>query len=194
MERQAELWRRSLKGDTDAFTRIVSLHQPRVSATALSVALRADIADDVTQETFLVAWRTRETLRDPSKLSSWLRGIARNLAKKALRGPAREVGLDASPEPAVASPEDVLLEKERMAAVVDALDALSAEEREVLALYYGRESRFGVLPRFLGRRKPPRRSAFLVRAKVFGTRLRVFSLNSRRACVRGPQSRRRSSV
>ena len=52
------------------------------------------LSEDIAQETFVAAWRSLSTLRDPTKLGEWLRGIARNLARKARRerAPVEELG------------------------------------------------------------------------------------------------------
>lgn len=40
---------------------------------------RTDVAEDLTQEALLLAWRQEAALRDPDKRRRWLLGIARNL-------------------------------------------------------------------------------------------------------------------
>lgn len=48
------------------------------------------LAEDVAQQTFLIAFRKIKTLRDPSAFPAWLRGIARLEALSAMRRQKRE--------------------------------------------------------------------------------------------------------
>ncbi len=50
-------------------------------AVAYSACGELSQSEDVAQETFWAAWRGRESLDQPDRLSSWLCGIARNLGK-----------------------------------------------------------------------------------------------------------------
>jgi RNA polymerase sigma-70 factor (ECF subfamily) len=56
---------------------------------------RADLAEDLVQETFCQAWRARKQLRDPQRAYGWLFQILRNLWTNYLR--------DASRRPAIGS-------------------------------------------------------------------------------------------
>lgn len=59
----------------DAFRRIVEAHEERVYALALRLTASADDAMELTQDTFLVAWRSMDRFRGDSQLSTWLLGI-----------------------------------------------------------------------------------------------------------------------
>src|SRR5688572_1302486 len=73
----------------DQFGQLVREHQAMVFAAAYGVTGDRALSEDVAQETFVAAWQSRSTLRDPSKLRAWLRGIARNLAHKVRRKAGR---------------------------------------------------------------------------------------------------------
>src|SRR6516165_4662929 len=70
-----DLVRRAIAGDTAAFGTLYDLTVRLVRAVAADAG--PDEADDVTHDTFLRAYRTLSTLRDPSRFASWLVGIAR---------------------------------------------------------------------------------------------------------------------
>jgi RNA polymerase sigma factor (sigma-70 family) len=96
-------------------------------------------AEDVTQQVFLAAWDQRDGF-DPARgnLPAWLLGIARHKVADRLRALQRQGRLAAQaallPEPAAAdSAEDDLA---RRLLVLDALDRLPSERREVLALAF----------------------------------------------------------
>ena len=64
-------------GDTRAFGTLVRRHQGRIRAQ-LRQLLRDDpaTADDLAQETFVLAWRKLEQFRGEARLSTWLHRIA----------------------------------------------------------------------------------------------------------------------
>jgi RNA polymerase sigma-70 factor (ECF subfamily) len=97
-------------------------------------------ADDLLQETFIIAHRKRASFDGRSAVRTWLYGIAVRLAMRHRRGKGRflrALGLYAD-EPAaqVAPAPDHDLERARAAAIVrDALDDLPFKQREVFVLY-----------------------------------------------------------
>ena len=77
---EAELLRRMLSGDEDAFTTLYRLRQSAVYRFALQMTGKVAVAEDVTQEVFM-ALMEHGMRFDPSRgtLASFLYGIARNL-------------------------------------------------------------------------------------------------------------------
>src|SRR3954454_24840102 len=72
----AELVRASLAGSRDAYAEIARRWAPRVTAVCHARVRKADVADDLAQETLLRGYRALQTLSDPEKLGTWLMGIA----------------------------------------------------------------------------------------------------------------------
>ena len=70
-----ELVRRAIGGDIAAFGSLYDRTVRLVRAVAADAG--RDAADDVTHDTFLRAYRTLKTLRDPARFAPWLVGIAR---------------------------------------------------------------------------------------------------------------------
>jgi RNA polymerase sigma-70 factor (ECF subfamily) len=97
-------------------------------------------AQDITQETFIQAYRKLHTLKRWDSFGSWLYRIASNLCKnwqiKATKRPDGDFIEDQNPaiidEPSIKSYH----EKEMVESVHDALSSLSETYREVLTLYY----------------------------------------------------------
>ena len=85
-----ELVSRSLAGDRDAFSRIVSRYQTLICSLAYSRIGNLGQSEDIAQETFITAWKHLRLLREPAKLRSWLCGIVRNRIHKNLRREGRE--------------------------------------------------------------------------------------------------------
>jgi RNA polymerase sigma-70 factor (ECF subfamily) len=70
-----DLVRRAIAGDIAAFGTLYDRTVRLVRAVAADAG--PDAADDVTHDTFLRAYRTLKTLRDPQRVTPWLVGIAR---------------------------------------------------------------------------------------------------------------------
>lgn len=119
------------------FAEIVRRHQAGVCAAAYGVTSDRALSEDIAQETFLAAWRGRSTLRDPSRLREWLRGIARNLAHKARRRMRRlePLGDDLAGD-APARDDDARGEARLVWAAMRELPEIY---REALVLYYWEE-------------------------------------------------------
>ncbi|MDE0637999.1 MAG: sigma-70 family RNA polymerase sigma factor [Candidatus Poribacteria bacterium] len=73
------LIQRILAGDEAAFASLVSKYEKRVHAYALREIGDFQIAEDITQETFLEVYQKLDTLKAPEKFSTWLYTIVKNL-------------------------------------------------------------------------------------------------------------------
>ena len=74
-----DIIRKVLEGNKELFGFLIRKYQKAVYALAYSRTGSPEEAQDITQETFLEAFDRLPSLRSPSKFSSWLRSIARNL-------------------------------------------------------------------------------------------------------------------
>jgi RNA polymerase sigma-70 factor, ECF subfamily len=115
------------RGSADAFRQ---LHRRFVAAVhgVLLSRFRPTIAEELTQECFLMAFRKLEQLREPAKFGPWIVAIARRLD---IADERRRVG-DEGPEivDSAASPEA----KIDAAKVLDAIGTLPQAYRETLLL------------------------------------------------------------
>jgi RNA polymerase sigma-70 factor (ECF subfamily) len=149
-------------GDRDAFAEIVRTYQRRVYAVAVRMTRRHEVADDITQDTFVRAYRSLESFDLERPLQPWLMRIAMNVAINYLNGAARrerplpedgsagaerrfprEEPLDANPERALAS-EELALDLER------AVERLPADQRTVFLLKVVEELRYEEIAELLG--------------------------------------------
>ncbi len=85
----AELLRRFLADDEDAFAELVKRHGRLVWAVCRTQTHSDAEADDAFQATFLVLLKNAKKVRDGGKLSSWLHGVAFKVCAKARQGAKR---------------------------------------------------------------------------------------------------------
>ena len=145
-EQEAQIVRRVLEGDVNAFEDLVTEHEKGVYAIAQRMTGNAEDAADMTQETFIKAYNSLSSFRGDSKFSVWLYRIATNVCLDFLRSRSRkptvslsvedddgeEVELDIADESQ--SPERLLERGLTRDAVRRGLNALSPEYRQILLL------------------------------------------------------------
>jgi len=129
---------RARQGDLPAFEEIVRRHQRRVYGVALRIVRSHAVADDVTQEAFLRAWRSLERFDVARPFAPWICRIAANLAVNHVRSPvAREDPLPDGHGEARApagDPLHSLLDTEARGVLERALEDLPPEQRAVFVL------------------------------------------------------------
>lgn len=128
------------RDDRRAYAKLVERHQSQVR-TVLRRLTRGDmaLADDLAQETFVLAWRNLERFRFEAKFSTWLYRIAFNAWQSEARK-KREVLLDLDPDEAPPAGDDNYSEMPDVASRIDlerAMEVLSEGERAAItACYY----------------------------------------------------------
>ena len=129
----ADLARAARAGSDAAFGQLVERHQAVVRGF-----LRRTLgggwaeADDVAQETFLAAWQSLGSLKDPANVCSWVLGIAWRRAQDRLRSARRAAERDRSWLDDIVLPRGVSHE-DRMA-LASALGVLAPDQRACVAL------------------------------------------------------------
>ncbi|HEX8558669.1 MAG TPA: sigma-70 family RNA polymerase sigma factor [Pyrinomonadaceae bacterium] len=132
---------RARRGDGEAFRLIFERYTRPVISFIFYMVGERGLAEELAQETFFRAYKSMGALGADARLSAWLFGIARNVARESLRERSREPRSVEMDDPAVAalcdegpSPASALLDKEVGAAVRDALAGLDEEKRLVFVL------------------------------------------------------------
>ncbi len=72
-----ELVRLVLSGDDDAFTSLVTKYQKQIRALTWHLVGDFHIAEEITQDAFLTAYRELEKLKEPQRFAGWLSVITR---------------------------------------------------------------------------------------------------------------------
>lgn len=143
-----ELVRRVQQGDKGAFDLLVLKYQSRVTKLVFRYVPNPSDALDLTQDTFLKAYRAIGRFRGDSAFYTWLHRIAINTAKNFLVSQRRrpyESDIDDQPLDQLdgragismretATPENLLLRDEVEATVHRAIDGLSDELRTAIKL------------------------------------------------------------
>ena len=82
---EREMYRAAIHGDRDAFEMSIHGSSRTLFAIAYGVLQNREEAEDVVQDAFIKAWKTRWRVRDPEKFPAWLVTIARNRARDLFR-------------------------------------------------------------------------------------------------------------
>jgi len=72
------------------FEVLAKQHEPMLLAYLFSIVSDHKLAEDVAQQTLLIAYRKIDSLEDPAAFPAWLRGIARLEALSSIRKQGRE--------------------------------------------------------------------------------------------------------
>ena len=157
-----DLIRDYLAGDESAFAELTRRHLGGVYSFVARFVGNAEEADDITQETFLKAWKNlKKYNQSSSKFKTWLFRIARNSAIDFLRKKKHvpfsqfdtEGGVNVLTE-TVADAEDLpdtlLMKLEDAKELHAVLEQLPPKAREILLLYYTNEFTFEEIGTLLG--------------------------------------------
>ena len=129
------------KGNQAAFDILFSKYNNKLYASLLAFTKSQDLAEDLTQKTFIRVWKKIETFRGDSSLFTWIYRIAINLAKNEFSSKqAKNQGITDNIddtydlESSVSSPESHAIELESMQAVMDFIASLPTDLREAISL------------------------------------------------------------
>ena len=154
------LIQRTLAGDEIAFASLVGKYQRQVHAFARRKIGDFQIAEDITQETFLQVYQKLETLDDPTLFSKWLYTIAHHLCIAWFRQnrlqtePLEEVcilGIEREPYSRYVASEHAKITAEAQRDLVEKLlTKLKESDRKVITLHYFEEMTTSEIGKVLG--------------------------------------------
>ncbi len=145
-EEESRIVQKVLKGDVNAFEKLVLEYEKNVYNIALRMTGNSEDASDMTQEAFIKAYNSLQSFRGDSKFSVWIYRIATNVCLDFLRSKSRrptvslsvedndgeDVQLDVADESQ--SPELLLDRQMTRESVRRGLETLSPEYRQILLL------------------------------------------------------------
>ncbi len=159
-QNDAELIQRILQGDQDALDPLVRKYQKGVHALVWRKIGDFHIAQEITQDAFLNAYRKLRTLKNPNQFAGWLYVIAANLSRDWLRRkrlPMESMDVEDTNEVDKVSYSKYLAEKQetdadetRREIVKELLQKLPESERTVMTLHYLGEMTIKAISEFLG--------------------------------------------
>ena len=142
------LARQAAAGNDDAFSVIVDRYSRLVYNVALRSVSSSEDAADISQETFLKAWRSIGSFRGDCALSTWLCRIALNCCCDHARSAKRHrvlsltiqededetKVLDIPDTDVTAMPEEELTRQTEIAAVREAIDSLPEDQKMIITM------------------------------------------------------------
>ncbi|MCW3094430.1 MAG: polymerase sigma factor SigW-like protein [Chthonomonadaceae bacterium] len=140
-----ELVRQALCGDIRAYNVLVKRFRGAVVLVAEQTLNSREVAEDVAQEVFLVAYESLTQLRSPDRFASWLYAITRYRARRVRKQELRTIPLEPESMYADATclplqeethPEKALFKAEFQNELARALATLKPEHRLAFLLRY----------------------------------------------------------
>ena len=142
------LARQAAAGNDDAFSVLVDRYSRLIYNVALRSVSSPEDAADISQETFLKAWRSIGSFRGECALSTWLCRIAINCCRDHARSAKRHrvlsltvhddeeesKVLDIPDTDVTAMPEEELTRQTEIAAVRQAIDALPEDQKMIITM------------------------------------------------------------
>lgn len=154
------LIQRALAGDEAAFATLITKYQKQIHAYTLRKIGDFHIAEDIVQEVFLEVYQKLDTLKDPTKFSTWVYTIANHLCiawyrKKQLQPELlQEIYVSATETDAysryVAFEQAKTTANAQRELVKKLLDKLKENEREIVTLHYFEEMTSSEIGSYLG--------------------------------------------
>ena len=139
--------------DGAAFSAIIERFQDMAYGYAYALVRDPILAQDVVQESFLLAWHRLEQLDCPSAFPAWFRSIVRRVAMSELqrrRPSSISLEIEAQIASPVDSPADDLLRSESITEIRRAIDQLPERLRTSVILHYVEGYRIDDIAAFLG--------------------------------------------
>lgn len=146
---------KTLAGDHSAYELLVTRWTSRVLALCRSRVRRLDVAEDLAQEALLRGYRNLPGLRDPEKFGPWLLGIANLVCRDWGRSrhrrevPWSSLG-ETAPSEAQTLDDDGLERSDELHTLLDHVEQLPEDLREVIVLYYTADVTYEELATTLG--------------------------------------------
>ncbi|HET9232772.1 MAG TPA: RNA polymerase sigma factor [Candidatus Eisenbacteria bacterium] len=149
------------RGDTGAYGRLVRAYQDLIYALVHRSVRDRAVAEELTQDVFIKAFRSLGTFRGESRFSTWLYRIAVNLCHDqreslSARNRSRETSLEElEPAPAdsaapAGQPDQVLEASEMASSFQTGLDLLEPKYRDAFLLRHGEDRSYEEISEILG--------------------------------------------
>jgi RNA polymerase sigma-70 factor (ECF subfamily) len=143
----------AILGNLEAFEHLVLRYRPAVVRLARTI-VGADDAEDVAQDSLLLAFKALPTIEEPRKFPAWLSAITRNRALRFSKSETahsnKRVPLDEVLLEKIEALTKPAAEKERDEAMIEAMDNLPADYAMPLKLHFFDEMPLKRIAAFMG--------------------------------------------
>ena len=134
---------RARTGDVGAFEALYHSFQAGIYSFIRGQVREAELAADLTQQTFVRAWESLPRLRQEAAFVGWLHRIASNLVRDEVKSGHARLEIAASnvldeplPDPEATSPEEAAVFQGLKTAVWAALDQLPPDQRAAVVMHH----------------------------------------------------------
>ena len=141
----ASLWLRAMAGETDAWNELFRTVTPQLYAVVRSLGASPSDSEELVQETWLRALKTRSFNPQRGKFEAWICTIAANLCREAHRKRSRTTPVAAldetghwNPEPAPSALQRLFVAEQRVQ-LEQCLDQLDVQDRQIVRLRFWQE-------------------------------------------------------
>lgn len=131
------LIKQCIEGNTEKYAILVERHKNMLYNVAFRMLGDVEAAHDITQESFISAYRALQDFKKKSKFSTWLYTITINKCKDYLKSKKPHIPIDDISEMVTSTkenPEEELNKKQLLKGLQKALNALPEDYREVIVL------------------------------------------------------------
>jgi RNA polymerase sigma-70 factor, ECF subfamily len=139
----------AILGNLEAFEQLVVRYRPAVVRLARTI-VGTDDAEDVAQESLLLAFKALPGIEEPRKFAAWLSAITRHRALRFSKTTKNHVALDEALLEKIEALATPLADKERDEAMIKALDSLPSDYAMPLRLRFLDDMPLNRIAAFMG--------------------------------------------
>lgn len=167
--READLVRRSLEGDAEAYGELVQTHQRVLYNVALRMTGNREDAQDVTQIAFIKAYQKLASFDRSRKFFSWVYRILWNETLNLMQRRPRHEPLDEETPGGQSSPERESEEREESVLIHEAIQELPADYRQVILLRHFAQLSYQEMSRVIELPEKTVKSRLFTARRLLGT-------------------------
>jgi RNA polymerase sigma factor (sigma-70 family) len=152
-----EIISKVLRGDHQAYAGLVNRYQNYVFTLTLRIVKNREDAEEVAQDVFIKAYKYLADFRGASKFTTWLYTIVNNTCISFLRKKKLDIHpldnenvFEAANNQDSGMRADIVEQKSKLAMVNDAIGLLTADDAQVITLFYKAEQSLEETARVLG--------------------------------------------
>jgi RNA polymerase sigma-70 factor (ECF subfamily) len=152
-----EIISKVLRGDHQAYAGLVNRYQNYVFTLTLRMVKNREDAEEVAQDVFIKAYKYLADFRGASKFTTWLYTIVNNTCISFLRKKKLDIHpldnenvFEAANNQDSGMRADIVEQKSKLAMVNDAIGLLTADDAQVITLFYKAEQSLEETARVLG--------------------------------------------